>query len=234
VVVVLDGALALRNLPGMREVLRDGPQAGVYVIGADAHGMNEYRGLCQVDAGSAQLTRTPAEPPIAVRPETITAAAAERVVRSLAPMARYDGEIDQYWRARRSRPDLPRLVMIFDEFARVLETSPDFLKELVNVAAKGRSLGMDLVLATQSLQGKLSPELKNNISLRISLPQNEPADSTEVLGVATSRPTPGTVSATVWFLRTCPLLTRQPEAGEAKRHRGRQMMNARPAGPAPG
>ena len=71
--------------------------------------------------------------------------------------------------------------MIFDEFARVLETSPDFLKELVNVAAKGRSIGMHLVLATQALQGKLSPELKNNITLRISLRQNEPAESTEVL-----------------------------------------------------
>ena len=46
--------------------------------------------------------------------------------------------------------------MIFDEFARVLDVSPDFLQELVNVAAKGRSLGMHLVLATQSTAGKLS------------------------------------------------------------------------------
>ena len=79
-------------------------------------------------------------------------------------------------------PRLPRVVLIFDEFARLLDVSPDFLKELVNVAAKGRSLGVHLVLATQSLQGKLSPELKNNIDLRISLRQNEPADSIEVLG----------------------------------------------------
>jgi S-DNA-T family DNA segregation ATPase FtsK/SpoIIIE len=35
VVVVLDGALALRNLPGMREVLRAGPEAGVYVLCGD-------------------------------------------------------------------------------------------------------------------------------------------------------------------------------------------------------
>jgi DNA segregation ATPase FtsK/SpoIIIE, S-DNA-T family len=354
VVVVLDGALALRNLPGMREVLRDGPQAGVYVIGADQQGMNEYRGLCQVDAITAQLTRTLADAPVAVRPDNMGVAAAERLARAVAPMrdrmmtaagqnavpfpvrlldllgvgmpsaqdvlrlwarhdgpdtavvlgadangamvvdlarqgphamlggatgagksillrtlvtslllanrpdelnlilvdfkggsaflpfercphvtalirstgetaadvfdeaaaarmlasvraevrrresvlARYDGEIDQHWRARHASPDLPplpRLVMIFDEFARVLESSPDFLKELVNVAGKGRSLGMHLVLATQSLQGKLSPELKNNISLRISLRQNEPADSAEVLGVPDAAGIPGTL-----------------------------------------
>ena len=109
-------------------------------------------------------------------------------------LARHGGEIDEYWKARGSAPDLPtlpRLVMIFDEFARVLETSPDFLKELVNVAAKGRSLGMHLVLATQSLQGKLSPELKNNIDLRITLRQNEPVDSVEVLGVPDAATIPG-------------------------------------------
>jgi S-DNA-T family DNA segregation ATPase FtsK/SpoIIIE len=111
-------------------------------------------------------------------------------------LARYGGEIDQYWRARQSQPampPLPRLVMVFDEFARVLDTAPGFLKELVNVAGKGRSLGMHLVLATQSLQGKLSPELKNNISLRISLRQNEPADSTEVLGAPDAATIPGTL-----------------------------------------
>jgi S-DNA-T family DNA segregation ATPase FtsK/SpoIIIE len=109
-------------------------------------------------------------------------------------LARYGGEIEVYWaeRGRNARlPALPRLVMVFDEFARVVESSPDFLRELVNVAAKGRSLGMHLVLATQSLQGKLSPELKNNIDLRITLRQNESADSVEVLGVPDAVTIPG-------------------------------------------
>ncbi|MGW4800477.1 FtsK/SpoIIIE domain-containing protein, partial [Nonomuraea sp. NPDC004297] len=110
----------------------------------------------------------------------VLASVRAEVRRREAILARYGGEIDAYWGAGGR---LPRLVMVFDEFARVLETSPDFLRELVNVAAKGRSLGMHLVLATQSLQGKLSPELKNNISLRVTLRQNEPSDSTEVLGV---------------------------------------------------
>ena len=355
VIVVLDGALALRNLPGLREVLRDGPEVGVYAMCADSQGMNECRGLCEVTADGIRLFRTPDAPVVAAAPDGMDAALAEQAARALAPMrdrisaadvdkaipypvrlldllglgtpaaedvlalwsrtkegpstrvvvgadaagpvtvdlagqgphtmlggatgagksillqtlvtslllanrpdelnlvlvdfkggsaflpfqdcphvtalirstgesaadsfdeadaarmlasvraevrrresilARYGGEIDSYWRARESQPampPLPRLVMIFDEFARVLDTAPGFLKELVNVAGKGRSLGMHLVLATQSLQGKLGPELKNNISLRISLRQNETADSTEVLGAPDAAAIPGTL-----------------------------------------
>ncbi|MGC4815027.1 FtsK/SpoIIIE domain-containing protein [Micromonospora sp. DT228] len=352
VVVVLDGALALRDLSGMDEVLRDGPAVGVYLICADRHSMNECRGLIETAGDSAQLTRSPHGPATTVWVDRLDATTAERLARALAPMrdratlgatqnaipgavrlldlldlgaptgddvralwergrgprtsvvlgadatgpvyvdlagqgphtmlggatgagksillqtlvtslllanrpdelnlvlvdfkggsaflpfercphvvslirstgetpadvfddaaaarvlasiraevsrresllARYDGEIDRYWQKRLAGadlPPLPRLVMIFDEFGRVLDAVPDFVKELVNVAAKGRSLGMHLVLATQSLQGKLSPELKNNVSLRISLRQNEPADSTEVLGVPDAATIPG-------------------------------------------
>jgi DNA segregation ATPase FtsK/SpoIIIE, S-DNA-T family len=353
VVVILDGALALRNLPGMKAILREGPEAGVYVIAVDRHGMNECRAECQVAGDrSVWLVRGRGEQPVAGRAEAISSRDAEWLTRAVAPLrdrlslgssesaipypvrfldllgidtpteddvvalwdrepgpttqvalgvdgdgvvtvdlagqgphtmlggatgagksillqtlvtslllsntpeelnlvlvdfkggsaflpfehcphvvalirstgetpadvfdeaaadrvlasvraevrrresllARYGGEIDEYWNARRvtaSLPPMPRLVMIFDEFARVLETSPDFLRELVNVAAKGRSLGMHLVLATQSLQGKLSAELKNNIDLRITLRQNEPADSTEVLGVPDAAAIPG-------------------------------------------
>jgi DNA segregation ATPase FtsK/SpoIIIE, S-DNA-T family len=129
-------------------------------------------------------------------------AAAARVLASIRAevrrresiLARYEGEIDAYWAERERRPSLPalpRLVMVFDEFARAIEVSPDFPKELVNVAGKGRSLGMHLVLATQSMQQKLSPEMKNNISLRITLRQNERTDSVEVLGVPDAATIPG-------------------------------------------
>jgi DNA segregation ATPase FtsK/SpoIIIE, S-DNA-T family len=366
VVVVLDGALALRNLPGMREILRRGPDVGVYVVCADSHGMNECRGLCDVTSDGIRLIRTPNAPVATAIPDGIDTALAEQVARALAPMRdrasgvdgataipypvrlldlmgigvptaydilalwrdkeegpqtrvvigadaagpvtvdlaapdqgphamlagapgagksillqtlvtallmanrpdelnfvlvdfkgggaflpfencphvtalitsvgetaadtfteadaarvlasvraemnsresvlrRYNAEIDDYWQARKSRPDLkplPRVVMIFDEFARVLETSPLFLKELVSVAAKGRSLGVHLVLATQALQGKLNPELKNNISLRISLRQNEPAESTEVLGAPDAATIPGALRGRGMILRT--------------------------------
>ncbi|RBY80901.1 hypothetical protein DQ238_07625 [Geodermatophilus sp. TF02-6] len=352
VVVVLDGALELRRLSGMKEVLRDGPSVGVYTICVDRHDMNECRGLCELEGTVLRLTRSRDDRTTTIRPEGVDHATAERLARAVAPMrdrltlagaeaavpypvrfldllgmgaptaedvlelwrelpgpttevplgadasglvtvdlagqgphtmlggatgagksillqtlvtslllsnrsdeldlvlvdfkggsaflpfedcpqvvglirstgetpadvfdeaaairvlasvraevrrresllARYGGEIDEYCRARcgdAALPALPRLVMVFDEFARVLEVSPDFLRELVNVAAKGRSLGMHLVLATQSLQGKLSAELKNNIDLRVTLRQNEPADSVEVLGVPDAAVIPG-------------------------------------------
>lgn len=352
VVVILHGALAMRNQPGMREVLRDGPSVGVYTICVDGRDMNECRGLCEVGKSGSWLRRDRSEQATDVRPDGMDQVEAERLARTLAPMrdrltlaaaeaaipypvrfldllevgtpaeddvlsrweslpgpttevplgadgtgpvtvdlakqgphtmlagatgagksvllqtlvtslllanrpdelnlvlvdfkggsaflpfancphvvslirstgetpadvfddaaaarvlasvraevrrresllARYGGEIDAYWKDRGRNPALPalpRLVMIFDEFARVLETSPDFLKELVNVAAKGRSLGMHLLLATQSLQGKLSAELKNNIDLRITLRQNERADSVEVLDVPDAVTIPG-------------------------------------------
>jgi S-DNA-T family DNA segregation ATPase FtsK/SpoIIIE len=353
VVVVLTQALQQRSLPGMKDILRDGPSVGVYVICADEQDMNECRGLCQVvDASTVRVRPTRADDeqlarlegigrdaavqaaravapmrdrlmlasvqgtiphpvrlldlyglgipaaadvvarwratpgpvtrvllgadasgPVHVdlvvqgphtmlggatgagksillrtlvaslllnnRPDELNLvlvdfkggsafepfrscphvvslirstgqtvadvfdeAAAARVLASLATEVRrresrlvdFNGEIDEYWRARAvdpSLPPLPRLVLIFDEFARVLEVSRDFLTELVNVAAKGRSLGMHLVLSTQSLQGKLSTELKNNIDLRITLRQNEPGDSLEVLGVPDAAYIPG-------------------------------------------
>lgn len=353
-VVVLNGALALRRQAGIAELLRDGPRVGVYTLCVDEHAMAECRGVCEVGPDACTLTRAYHEAPVTATPEGITVATAQRLARVLAPLrdraatgdrqqtmpypvrlldvldlaeptpdavdeawrqrsgpttrvvigadangpvavdlarqgphtmlggatgagksillrtlitalflanrpdelnlvlvdfkggsaflpfehcahvtalirstgesaadvfdgaaaarmlasiraevsrresllARYDGEIDHYWSVRGTDPGLPplpRLVMVFDEFARVLETSPEFLKELVKVAAKGRSLGIHLVLATQSLQGKLSPELKNNISLRISLRQNEPADSLEVLGVTDAAALPGSL-----------------------------------------
>lgn len=352
IIVVLHSALALRHLPGMREILREGPTVGVFVLCADRHAMNECRGLCELTSSSLRLTRTPEAATETVRAEGLDMTSSEQIARALAPMrdrltlataqhtipypvryldlvgihrpsgddvlerwnsqdgphtqvilgadasgpvtvdlavqgphtmlggatgagksillqtlvtalllanspdelnlvlvdfkggsaflpfqqcphvvalirstgqtpadtfdeaaahrvlasvraevrrresllAPYGGEIDHYGQARRNDPDLPalpRLVMIFDEFARVLESSPDFLSELVNVAAKGRSLGMHLVLATQSLQGKTSPEMKNNIDLRITLRQNEPADSLEILDVPDAAAIPG-------------------------------------------
>jgi S-DNA-T family DNA segregation ATPase FtsK/SpoIIIE len=363
VVVVLDGALALRNLPGIRDILLDGPAVGVYSVCLDTQGMNECRSVCEVSDDSVAITPAPDGLLGPVTPEFMDASMAEEAARALAPMrdrvaadaqttipypvrlldvmhigepmpddvlalwdskkagpnvrvalgadasgpayvdlagqgphtmlggatgagksillqtlvtalllanrpdelnlvlvdfkggsaflpfercphvtalirstgetaadtfdaadaarvlasvraevsrresilARYGGEIDAYWRTRASDPciePLPRLVMIFDEFARVLDISPDFLKELVNVAGKGRSLGMHLVLATQSLQGKLNEELKNNISLRISLRQNEPADSTEVLGAPDAAAIPGTLRGRGMYLWT--------------------------------
>lgn len=127
-------------------------------------------------------------------------AAASRVIASLKAevsrreriLSRYGGELKNYQRRKPADAEaLPRLLLVFDEFARVLDTAPGFMPQLVNVAGKGRSLGMHLLLATQSLTGKLTPELKNNVDLRVSLRQNDKAESVEVLDAPDAASVPG-------------------------------------------
>lgn len=82
------------------------------------------------------------------------------------------------------RPPLGRLVLIVDEFAALAEELPDFLAGLVDIARRGRSLGVHLVLATQRPAGVVSPEIKSNMALRMCLRVTEPGDSLDVIETA--------------------------------------------------
>ncbi|MYG57247.1 MAG: hypothetical protein F4067_07170 [Acidimicrobiia bacterium] len=78
-------------------------------------------------------------------------------------------------------PPLPRLVVIIDEFAALAAELPGFMDSLVNVAQRGRSLGMHLVLATQRPAGAVSANIRTNTALRIALRVLDAADSIDVL-----------------------------------------------------
>jgi S-DNA-T family DNA segregation ATPase FtsK/SpoIIIE len=78
--------------------------------------------------------------------------------------------------------DLARLVIVVDEFATLAEELPAFVPGLVAIAQRGRSLGVHLVLATQRPGGVVSPEIRANCTLRISLRTTDEADSRDVLG----------------------------------------------------
>lgn len=82
------------------------------------------------------------------------------------------------------RPPLPRLLIVIDEFAAMARELPDFVTGLVDVAQRGRSLGIHLVLATQRPSGVVSPEIRANTNLRIALRVTDGADSTDVLDAA--------------------------------------------------
>jgi len=330
VVVVTDDLPALRNLPGMRDILQSGPEAGVYLLCAGEAGLAECRGWCELSADGLRLvTGADGEPETGV-PDGMGRALAERVARALAPMRdrapaaetaipdpvrllgllgigvpsaqdilalwsgkrpgpatrvvlgadasgpvavdlavqgphtllagaagagksvllqtlvtglllanrpdelnlvlvdaadggaflpfqhcphvtalirsggepvaaevraeidrreamlyRYGGDIDLYWRARGLQPalpPLPRLVLIFDELADGSGISPAFLEDLVEIVGRHRPVGVHLVLATRSPRRALSPELRDAFDLRISLRQDEAADSVAVLG----------------------------------------------------
>ena len=77
---------------------------------------------------------------------------------------------------------LARLVVVVDEFATLAAELPEFLNALVNVAQRGRSLGVHLVLATQRPSGVLSDDIRANTNLRVALRVQDPGDSLDVVG----------------------------------------------------
>jgi DNA segregation ATPase FtsK/SpoIIIE, S-DNA-T family len=78
---------------------------------------------------------------------------------------------------------MPRLMIVIDEFAAMARELPDFVAGLVNIAQRGRSLGIHLLLATQRPSGVVSPEIRANTNLRIALRVTDPAESTDVIEV---------------------------------------------------
>ena len=76
---------------------------------------------------------------------------------------------------------LPRLLIVIDEFASMVRDLPDFVTGLVNIAQRGRSLGIHLLLATQRPSGVVSADIRANTNLRIALRVTDPAESTDVI-----------------------------------------------------
>jgi S-DNA-T family DNA segregation ATPase FtsK/SpoIIIE len=85
---------------------------------------------------------------------------------------------------QRAMTPMPRLLIVIDEFASMARELPDFVTGLVNIAQRGRSLGIHLLLATQRPSGVVSPEIRANTNLRISLRVTDAADSSDVLEAA--------------------------------------------------
>ena len=78
-------------------------------------------------------------------------------------------------------PPLPRLLIVIDEFASLVRELPDFVTGLVDLARRGRSLGIHLILATQRPSGVVSPEIRANTDLRIALRVTDVAESSDVI-----------------------------------------------------
>jgi S-DNA-T family DNA segregation ATPase FtsK/SpoIIIE len=76
------------------------------------------------------------------------------------------------------------LLIVIDEFATLAKEVPEFVDGVVDVAQRGRSLGVHLVLATQRPGGVVSESIRANTNLRIALRVNEAGESTDVIGAA--------------------------------------------------
>jgi S-DNA-T family DNA segregation ATPase FtsK/SpoIIIE len=76
----------------------------------------------------------------------------------------------------------PSLVIVVDEFAALVKEIPDFVAGIVDIAQRGRSLGVHLVLATQRPTGVVNDAILANTNLRISLRVLDPNDSNNIIG----------------------------------------------------
>lgn len=93
-------------------------------------------------------------------------------------------DIEDYWDSKKIRPELqsiPRLVLIIDEFASLITELPEFVEGLVDIARRGRSLGVHLVLATQRPAGVVSADIRSNTNLRIALRVTSTEDSSDII-----------------------------------------------------
>lgn len=77
----------------------------------------------------------------------------------------------------------PSLVIVVDEFAALIRDVPEFVDGVIDVAARGRSLGVHLILATQRPGGIVSDAIRANANLRIALRVSDPAESVDVVDV---------------------------------------------------
>ncbi len=82
-----------------------------------------------------------------------------------------------------SQVQLPRLVLVVDEYAALVSGFPDLHGLIADLAARGRSLGLHLVLCTQRPSGVVRDAVLANTGLRMSLRVNDASDSMSVLGV---------------------------------------------------
>lgn len=77
---------------------------------------------------------------------------------------------------------LARLVVIVDEFAALVAESPELHALFADLAARGRSLGVHLILCTQRPAGVVRDAVLANVAVRIALRVADRADSLGLVG----------------------------------------------------
>ncbi len=87
----------------------------------------------------------------------------------------------------------PSLMIVIDEFAALVREVPDFVEGVVDIAQRGRSLGLHLILATQRPAGVINDNIRANTNLRISLRIADASDSTDVIGTDEAARIPRTI-----------------------------------------
>jgi S-DNA-T family DNA segregation ATPase FtsK/SpoIIIE len=90
--------------------------------------------------------------------------------------------VDLESKERDGAPIVPSLIIVVDEFAALVQEIPDFVDGMIDIAQRGRSLGLHLVLATQRPSGVIKGNLRANTNLRVALRVADEEDSEDVVG----------------------------------------------------
>ncbi|QAV69088.1 cell division protein [Salinibacterium sp. UTAS2018] len=93
---------------------------------------------------------------------------------------------------------VPRLVIVVDEFAAMMGDYPQLHTLFSDIAARGRSLGVHLILCTQRPSGVVRDSLLANADLRLSLRVNNGADSSAVIGNDKAAELPAQLKGRAW------------------------------------
>lgn len=121
-------------------------------------------------------------------------AAAARAVESLrAELRRREGALALH--GARSIAEMPpgslsRLVIVVDEFAALVALDADLQAVFADLAARGRSLGLHLIVCTQRPAGVVRESLLANVTLRICLRVLDASDSAAIIGQPTAAELP--------------------------------------------
>ncbi len=76
----------------------------------------------------------------------------------------------------------PSILIIIDEFAALKNEVPEFVDGLVDVAQRGRSMGVHMILATQKPGGVITPQIDANTNFRVALRVANDGESSDVIG----------------------------------------------------
>jgi DNA segregation ATPase FtsK/SpoIIIE, S-DNA-T family len=151
----------------------DRPPSAVTFLFVDFKGGASFGSLLDLPHSVGLLTDLDSEQPL----RALASLAAELRHRERELGVRELRSVDQA-----NPPPFPRLVVVVDEYAALLETFPSLHTLFTDIAARGRSLGVHLVLCTQRPTGVVRDGILANCPMRVSLRVTSAADSTAVIG----------------------------------------------------
>ncbi|MDO8338783.1 MAG: FtsK/SpoIIIE domain-containing protein [Microcella sp.] len=154
-----------------------------------ASGPPAERSILLVDfKGGSAFAELSALPHVVGLLTDLDAASAERALRSLrAEIRRREGAL--LARGARDIADLPvgalaRLLILVDEYAVLVESFPELQALVADLAARGRSLGIHLLLCTQRPGGVVRDAVAANCGIRLAFRMASASDASGLLPVA--------------------------------------------------